>query len=49
MGRTVMMVSAAPARPPAAMLAITEDEDLSMAVQNEVYAAKRKDGCSQCY
>jgi hypothetical protein len=31
-GRTVTMVSAAPARPPAAMLAITEDEGLSMAV-----------------
>jgi hypothetical protein len=35
--RTVMIVSVAPARPPAAMLAITEDERLSMGTDNDRY------------
>jgi hypothetical protein len=38
------MVSAAPARPPAAMLAITEDECFSMAVYKiEICATNKED------
>jgi hypothetical protein len=41
-GRTVTMVSAAPAIPPAAMLAITEDEYLSMAMYKTRYMRPTK-------